>query len=125
MTLYDEVRAVLRDSDFRPKKNLGQNFLIHEHVINSILRLLKLSQDDEVLEIGPGLGVVTRRLIEVAAKVWAIEVDPLLVERLAQSPLGTHPKLQLIHNDILKVPLDQVLPGHKIKLAANLPTSIS
>jgi 16S rRNA (adenine1518-N6/adenine1519-N6)-dimethyltransferase len=71
------------------------------------------------------LGFLTRRLIEVAAKVWAVEVDPLLIDWLTRSPLGTHPKLQLIHDDILKVSLDRVLPAHKIKLAANLPYSIS
>ncbi|HTN72841.1 MAG TPA: rRNA adenine N-6-methyltransferase family protein, partial [Methylomirabilota bacterium] len=124
-TLYEEVRAALRESDFRPRKKLGQNFVVHENVIDSILRLLGLSPDDEVLEIGPGLGFLTRRLVEVAAKVWAVEVDAFLVDWLTRSPLGAEPKFQLIHDDILKVSLDRWLPAHKIKLAANLPYSIS
>ena len=68
MTLYEEVRAALRESSFRPKKSLGQNFLIHERVIDAVLRLLDLAANDQVVEIGPGLGFLTRRLLEHAAK---------------------------------------------------------
>jgi 16S rRNA (adenine1518-N6/adenine1519-N6)-dimethyltransferase len=125
VTLYEEVRAALREPDFRPKKKLGQNFLVHDRVIESIIQLLELSPQDEILEIGPGLGFLTRRLVEVAAKIWAVEVDSFLTDRLRQSPLGAHPALQLIHDDILKAPLDRFLPQQKIKLAANLPYSIS
>src|SRR5205823_2498368 len=66
-----------------------------------------------------------RRLVEHAAKVWAVEVDSFLVDWLQRSSLRNHPALQLIHADILKVPLDETLPRHKIKLVANLPYSIS
>jgi len=124
-TLYEEVRTALRESEFRPRKRLGQNFLVHERVIDSILRLLELSPQDEILEIGPGLGFLTRRLVEHAAKVWAVEVDSFLVDWLQRSSLRNHPALHLIHADILKVPLDETLPRHKIKLVANLPYSIS
>ena len=125
MTLYEEVRAVLRESEFRPKKSLGQNFLIHENVIESILRLLALDRNDGVVEIGPGLGFLTRRLLQLAGQVWAVEVDDALVERLRQSGWATEPRLQLIHGDILTVPLTQMLPSTKLKLAGNLPYSIS
>ena len=124
-TLHDEVRAALRESAFKPRKRLGQNFLIHERVIDAILRLLEVSPQDEILEIGPGLGFLTRRLVERAAKVWAVEVDPFLVDWMQRGPLGNHPALQLIHGDILKVSLDEILPRNKIKLAGNLPYSIS
>lgn len=124
-TLYEEVRTALRESEFRPRKRLGQNFLVHERVIDSILRLLELSPQDEILEIGPGLGFLTRRLVERAAKVWAVEVDSFLVDWLQRSSLRNHPALKLIHADILKVRLDETLPRHKIKLVANLPYSIS
>jgi 16S rRNA (adenine1518-N6/adenine1519-N6)-dimethyltransferase len=124
-TLYQEARAALRDEAFKPKKRLGQNFLVHESVLDAILRLVDLSPEDEILEIGPGLGFLTRRLVERARRVWAVEVDRFLVEKLRQSPLGSHPALELIHADILKLPLETVLPERKIKLAANLPYSIS
>lgn len=125
MTLYEEVRAALRESDFRPRKSRGQNFLIHENVIESILRLLDLDPNDEVLEIGPGLGFLTRRLVERAAKVWAVEIDAYLAARLRQSELAANPKFQLIHGDILEVPLADTLPPRRIKLVGNLPYSIS
>ena len=83
-TLYEEVRAMLRDTEFRPRKSRGQNFLIHEHVVEAILRLLDLQPSDEVVEIGPGLGFLTRRLVERAQAVWAVEVDELLAHRLAR-----------------------------------------
>jgi 16S rRNA (adenine1518-N6/adenine1519-N6)-dimethyltransferase len=125
VTLYEEVCAALRESQFRPKKSLGQNFLIHERVIDAIVRLLDLAPEDEVVEIGPGLGFLTRRLLEAAAKVWAVEIDGALVERLRQSGLGADPRLELIHGDILTVPLAAALPRRKIKLAGNLPYSIA
>ena len=125
MTLYEEFRAALRESAFRPKKRFGQNFLIHERVIESILRLLDLAPDDEVVEIGPGLGFLTRRLIEYTAKVWAVEIDAALVERLRRAEFAADPRLLLVHGDILEVTLPDLLPRRKVKLAGNLPYSIS
>jgi 16S rRNA (adenine1518-N6/adenine1519-N6)-dimethyltransferase len=125
VTLYEEVRAALRETEFRPKKSLGQNFLIHERVIESIMRLLDLDSNDAVVEIGPGLGFLTRRLLERAGQVYAVEVDPLLVERLRRSELAANPKLHLIDGDVLKVPLAEMLPEKKIKLVGNLPYSIA
>jgi 16S rRNA (adenine1518-N6/adenine1519-N6)-dimethyltransferase len=124
-TLYEEVRAALSEGGFKPKKRLGQNFLIHEPVVASILRLLELTPQDEIMEIGPGLGVLTRRLVEHAARVWAIEVDTFLVNWLQRAPWGKSPKFRLVHGDILKVPLEEILPPHRIKLVANLPYSIA
>jgi 16S rRNA (adenine1518-N6/adenine1519-N6)-dimethyltransferase len=125
MTLYQEVRAALRDSSFRPRKRLGQNFLVHERVIDAIVRLLDLDENDEVLEIGPGLGFLTRRLVTLAGKVYAVEIDEFLFERLRQGPLALSQRLQLVRGDILELSLDELLPKKKIKLAANLPYSIS
>ncbi len=124
-TLYDEVRATLGESEFRPRKRLGQNFLIHENIIGSIVKLLDIAPGDEVVEIGPGLGFLTRRLVDTAKRVWAVEIDPALVDRLKQSSLASHPAFQLIHNDILKVVPEDFLPPHKVKLVGNLPYSIS
>lgn len=125
MTLYEEVRAALRETCFRPRKSLGQNFLIHERVIDSIVRLLDLVKDDRVVEIGPGLGFLTRRLMERAAEVWAVEIDAALVSRLKRSELGNAPNLRLIEGDILQIGLNDLIPSGKVKLAGNLPYSIS
>jgi len=124
-TLYQEARALLRESTFKPRKSRGQNFLIHEHVLDAIIRLLDLSAEDEVLEVGAGLGFLTRRLLERTARVWAVEIDPLLVERLRASALGADPRLELIHGDILQAPLAEICAGKKIKLAGNLPYNIA
>ena len=124
MTLYEEVRAALRETHFRPKKSLGQNFLIHERVIESILRLLDLESDDRVLEIGPGLGFLTRRLLERAASVWAVEVDAALIERLRASDFADNSKLNLIAGDILEIS-PELLPEGTLKLVGNLPYSIA
>jgi 16S rRNA (adenine1518-N6/adenine1519-N6)-dimethyltransferase len=78
-----------------------------------------------VVEIGPGLGFLTRRLLEQAAKVWAVEIDPILIDRLRRAEFAASPKLELIHGDILAVDLPESLPHRKIKLAGNLPYSIS
>jgi 16S rRNA (adenine1518-N6/adenine1519-N6)-dimethyltransferase len=124
-TLYEEARAILKESQLKPTKRLGQNFLVHESVIDSIIRLLNLVPQDEILEIGPGLGFLTRRLVEAAKRVWAVEIDSGLVNRLRRSSLGSDPTFQLIHSDILKVAPEDFLPPHKVKLVGNLPYSIS
>lgn len=124
-TLYEEVRATLRESEFKPRKRLGQNFLIHENIIASIVQLLDLTPQDEIVEIGPGLGFLTRRLVNTAKRVWAVEIDSALVNRLKGSSLGSHPAFQLIHDDILNVSPEDFLPPHKVKLVGNLPYNIS
>lgn len=124
-TLYQEARAALRDPAFHAKKRLGQNFLVQEGVLDAIVRLSDLSPTDEVLEIGPGLGFLTRRLVEMVRRVWAVEIDRFLIEKLRAGDLGSHAALELIHGDILKLPLESILPAHTIKLVANLPYSIS
>jgi len=124
-TLYEEVRALLRDTEFRPRKSRGQNFLIHEHVVEAILRLLDLQPSDGVVEIGPGLGFLTRRLVDRARAVWAVEVDDLLAQRLRASELGASSKFHLIYGDVLRVALPELLPNGKLKLVGNLPYNIS
>ncbi|MBI2999092.1 MAG: ribosomal RNA small subunit methyltransferase A [Deltaproteobacteria bacterium] len=125
VTLYQEARAALREASFRPRKRLGQNFLVHEGILEAIVRFVDLSPHDEIVEIGPGLGFLTRRLLAVAQRVWAIEIDATLVQWLRRSPWGSHPALELLCADFLEFPLGGVLPGRKVKLVANLPYSIS
>lgn len=124
-SLYEEVRAALRGSDFRPRKSRGQNFLIHERVIDGIIDLLEPQPKDDVVEIGPGLGFLTRRLLERTGQVWAIEVDRFLAEQLRRSAFGADPKLHLIQGDFLKFAPAEFLPRMPVKLAGNLPYSIA
>jgi 16S rRNA (adenine1518-N6/adenine1519-N6)-dimethyltransferase len=125
MSLYSEARRTLDEAGLRPRRRLGQHFLVHEGVLASLLELLDLQDEDEVLEIGPGLGFLTRGLVERAGRVWAVELDPFLSARLRDGPLGHHPSLRLIEGDILEVPLPALLPVRRVKVAANLPYNIS
>ena len=124
-TLYEEVRTFLRDSEFRPRKSRGQNFLIHDHVVESILRMLDLRPSDRIVEIGPGLGFLTRRLVERTQGVWAVEIDELLAARLRAGELGGSAKFHLIYGDVLNVALPDLLPEGKLKLVGNLPYNIA
>jgi len=124
-TLYEEVRAALRGSEFKPRKSRGQNFLVHERVIEAIIGLLDLKPNDGVLEIGPGLGFLTRRLLERAGQVWAVEVDAFLVDQLRRSALGIDPKFHLIQDDFLEFAPAELLPRMRLKLVGNLPYSIA
>jgi len=123
-TLYEEVRAALRQLEIRPRKSRGQHFLVHERIIDSIIGLLDLAPGDKVVEIGPGLGFLTRQLSERAGKVWAVEVDEALVRRL-RDEFAEHDALALIHGDFLKVDLPALLPKTKVKLVGNLPYSVA
>jgi 16S rRNA (adenine1518-N6/adenine1519-N6)-dimethyltransferase len=125
VTLYQEAREALQTLPFGFRKKLGQHFLVHQRVIDGILRLAELSSADDILEIGPGLGFMTRRLVEHARTVWAIEIDPFLVEWLKGSLLGQRSNFCLIQGDILEVDFNVVLPHHKVKLVGNLPYGIS
>jgi 16S rRNA (adenine1518-N6/adenine1519-N6)-dimethyltransferase len=120
-TLYEEVRALLRDTEFRPRKSRGQNFLIHEHVIEAILRLLDLQPSDGVVEIGRACFM---QLVDRAQAVWAVEVDDLWRNGCARANSG-QAQFQLIYGDVLKVALPELLPNGKLKLVGNLPYNIS
>ena len=124
-TLHQEARSAWRELGFTPSKARGQNFLVHQHVIDTILRLLDLGEDDRILEVGPGLGFVTRRLVGESRRVWAIEVDPLLVQWLRNGPLGSSPEFHLVHGDVLETDFDRLLPQGRIKVVANLPYSVA
>ena len=119
-----EVRKILERIEVRPSKNLGQNFLIDQNVLNLLLNYADVSPDDVVLEVGPGLGVVTHELAAQARQVIAVEKDRRLVRYLSHH-LGNAAHVSLRHADILDV-FPQELPIHTItKVVANLPYSIS
>ena len=124
-TLHQEALAAFEHLGFTPSKRRGQNFLVHERVIEMILRAVDVQPTDEILEVGPGIGFVTRRLLATRCTVWGIEVDDRLVEWLASSPLGSDPGFKLIHGDVLETDFSKILPQHPVKVVANLPYSIA
>ena len=129
LTLYDPAssnatRTLLRELGVVPNKLLGQNYLINGAVLDRIAASAELGEGDIVLEIGPGLGALTCRLVNQAAHVTAIEKDArfgeFLVERLRA------PNMNMVVGDALKVEWPQLgLPESGVKVVANLPYSIS
>lgn len=118
---------ILRAKKFRAKKRLGQNFLINPEIIDSIVS--NVNKDDIVLEIGPGLGFVTEKLVDLAKKVVAVELDDDAVKILKKN-LASKENFTLIHADILKTNLKDIFEeefnsGAKIKVVANIPYYIT
>jgi 16S rRNA (adenine1518-N6/adenine1519-N6)-dimethyltransferase len=103
-----------------PKKSLGQHFLVDENILGVIGRLAELEAGDVVLEIGPGLGILTRYLAEHVARVHAVELDVSLEPRLR----GLPGEIELHFGDALRLDLAAIAP-HASKLVANLPYNVA
>jgi 16S rRNA (adenine1518-N6/adenine1519-N6)-dimethyltransferase len=107
---------------YRPKKRLGQNFLVDESISQKIVQALDLKPGDQVVEIGPGRGALTDYLLQAECQVTAIEFDRDLIPML-KARFKKHPNFNLIAADFLKVTGDD-LPL-KAKFIGNLPYNIS
>jgi 16S rRNA (adenine1518-N6/adenine1519-N6)-dimethyltransferase len=107
----------------RAKKELGQHFLVDENILGVIERLAELDQADVVLEIGPGLGVLTAYLADRVRRVCAVELDRSLEPQLAERLAG-RPNVDLLFGDALQLDLASGAPG-ATKLVANLPYNIA
>lgn len=121
-----DVSGLLRRFDLRPKKSLGQNFLVDESALAKIAAAADLAASDTVLEIGPGLGSLTRHLAAAARRVVAVELDQAMLPALRHT-LQHHPNVEIVHSDILKYALTQSrsgLPSH-YKVVANIPYYIT
>jgi len=117
------LNYILRAKKFKAKKSLGQNFLIDDKIIDFIAS--HANKDDEVLEIGPGLGFVTEQLVENASKVIALEIDKDAINVLNKN-LGNKENFHLIEQDILKTDINDLpFSKDKIKVIANIPYYIT
>jgi 16S rRNA (adenine1518-N6/adenine1519-N6)-dimethyltransferase len=121
---YPYTKQLLRDFELRPKKGLGQNFLVNGRVLRKIVEAADLTSDDIVLEVGPGLGGLTRLLAERAGKVIAVELDERFVKAL-KDLLADLENVTIIHGDILKLTPSQFAPCPHYKVVANLPYYIT
>ncbi len=123
-----ETIAVLQKHDFHFQKKFGQNFLIDTHVLEKIIEAAGITEDDFVLEIGPGIGTMTQYLCEHARKVLAVEIDAHLIPIL-QETLKEYDNVEILHGDILKQDIqalaDRYNDGKKVKVVANLPYYIT
>ncbi len=106
---------------FRTKKRLGQNFLVDGETIQDIIEFAKITPEDTIIEIGPGVGFVTEQLVKHAKKVIAIELDE---EAIAELKKLDAPNLEIIHNDVLKTDLSS-LCNETFKVVANIPYYIT
>ncbi len=120
----ESPRSLLEQYGITPRKSLGQSFLHDPGVLERIVEAADLSGSDTVLEIGPGTGALTRRLLERAGRVIAVEIDERLVE-LLEGELGDAPGLELIHADILETDASALVGSRPYKLVANLPYYIT
>jgi 16S rRNA (adenine1518-N6/adenine1519-N6)-dimethyltransferase len=120
-----DIRGLLRRYNLHPKKRLGQNFLADETALEKVVAAADLAPEDTVLEIGPGLGSLTRHLAEAARRVVAVEVDAALLPVL-ESTLRPYGNVEVIAADVLRLDLARVAglhPGYKV--VANIPYYIT
>jgi len=120
-----QVKNLLRQSGIKARKSLGQHFLIDESVLDAIITAAELSSKDVVIEVGPGLGILTRELARHAGNVIAVELDNELASLLQRRMAGLS-NLLVINADILKMKPSQLLGGKKdYKVVANIPYYIT
>lgn len=125
MNLREETEFLLNKYKLKANKNLGQNFLINEQIIDDIVKVANVNEDDLIIEIGPGLGSLTSKLADNAKKVVAIELDQNMIEILKER-FSLYKNVEIIHGDIMKVDLKEIIGEEKnVKIVANLPYYIT
>lgn len=127
-TLAEATREAMKKFNIRASKKYGQNFLVDEKVLENILYTAKVDKEDCILEIGPGLGTMTRLLCQRANKVVAVEIDRQMINALKINMFG-HENFNLINEDIMKLDINALLKDNfgerKCKVVANLPYYIT
>ena len=130
-SILEETKFIMNKYNIKANKSLGQNFLINEEVVNKIVESSEINKDDLVIEIGPGLGTLTKFLLEKAKKVICIELDPKMITIL-HDRFKLYSNLEIKNEDILKVNLKNLIKKEKevnrvknVKIVANLPYYIT
>lgn len=127
LTSPSDIKRLLNDNGFSFSKSLGQNFLIDRNIVNKIVSSAEIIKTDVVVEIGPGIGVLTSELCKHSEQTVAIEIDKRLIGIL-ETTLSEYNNLTIINKDFLKVnslELNKVLQGKQFKIVANLPYYIT
>ena len=119
-----EARGLLDRFGIRPKRSLGQNFVVEPNTVRRIAELAGVGVGDRVVEVGPGLGALTLALLETGAEVTAVEIDDVLVEVL-EEVAGDHGSLRIVHADAMGVDWESLLGAGPWTLVANLPYNVS
>lgn len=129
MNIYEETKFLMKKYNISANKDLGQNFLIDENVIENIVKSANINKNDFVIEIGPGLGTLTSKLVENAGKVIAIELDTKMLQIL-NDRFALYNNFKVINEDVLKVDLNNLIKNentqnYTVKIVANLPYYIT
>lgn len=129
-SLYEKTKFILKKYKLSANKNLGQNFLINDSVVQKIVESADIDKHDLIIEIGPGLGNLTEFLLEKAGKVIAIELDQRMIDIL-NDRFFMYNNFEIINEDILKIDLKDLISKNKkseiksVKIVANLPYYIT
>lgn len=127
MSVLKETKFILDKYHIHANKNLGQNFLVDDDTVSGIIEAANISKDDLIIEIGPGLGTITKELLERAGKVICIELDERMIEIL-NDRFSLYDNFELINEDVLKVDLQTLINKENMKttkVVANLPYYIT
>ena len=131
MNLYQETKFIMNKYNVTANKSYGQNFLTDEHIVNSIIDNSSITKEDLVIEVGPGLGTLTKYLIESAGHTISVELDPKMITVLEER-FSLYDNFTLLHDDILKVDLNTLIENtlkeknlKRAKVVANLPYYIT
>lgn len=129
--ILQETKFIMKKYNIKANKNLGQNFLVSNDAINQIVNSGEIEKDDLIIEIGPGLGTLTKELLEKAKKVICVELDNKMVEILNER-FSLYDNLEILNQDILKTDLKEIIKKEKnqnnikdVKIIANLPYYIT
>lgn len=124
LTNAKELIPILQRHGFYTNKSLGQHFLISRKALQAIISACNLEEGLPVLEIGPGVGTVTRELAELGAQITAIELDKRAITVLADT-VGAFPNVQVVQGDIMKINLETLLRAQRWTVVGNLPYYIT
>ena len=131
MNLYEETKFLMDKYNIKANKNLGQNFLVDENVIETAIEKSNINEEDLVIEIGPGLGTLTKYLLENTGRVICVELDKRMI-KILEERFFLYKNFEVINNDILKVDLNEIIKQAKekfnlknAKIVANLPYYIT
>ena len=122
------TRELLTELGHAPNKKLGQNFLIDGNIVRKSIQMADLQTGEQVVEIGPGLGTLSREILETGANLWAVERDPTLAEHLRQNVFSGRKSAHLVEGDCLEFPRGAMatsIAEDGFKIVANLPYAVS
>lgn len=128
LSSHSATMEIVKKHGFRFSKSLGQNFLINDNIIEDIVDGANAGPNDKIIEVGPGIGTLTRELASRAEKVMVVEIDKALIPILGET-LADFDNISIVNQDIMKADIksliDENLDGGPVKLVANLPYYIT